>query len=178
MKAGNREAESALFAAVYDRLHAIARMCLRNEPQGRSLGPTGLLHEAYLRFAKASITLNDSAHFRAFIARVMRRLLVDRARARKAAKRDLTFRPSDYHDLVQTEKDADEILAVDRAMEQLAREHPDEARIVELRWFAGYSEDECAAILSISVRTVRRRWRLARTRLKVLIDGNGPEVSH
>jgi len=176
--AGNREAEAALFSAMYKALYAIALRCVRSEAPGGSLGPTALVHEAYLRFTRAeNINLNGRSHFLALSAQVMRRILVDRARARRAARRDGQLVTEEMIDLVQTDRDADRILAVDRAMETLSKDFPDGAKIVELRWFAGYSEDECAAILSVSSRTVRRRWQVARTRLKVLIDGTGTEFS-
>jgi RNA polymerase sigma-70 factor, ECF subfamily len=173
---GNREAEGALFAALYNTLYAIALRCMRNETPGGSLGPTALVHEAYLRFVKAeNISVSGRAHFLALSAQVMRRILVDRARARRASKRDGGFSQHDVIDLIPTDRDADQILAVDRAMESLSKDFPEGSKLVELRWFAGYSEDECAEILSVSSRTVRRRWQIARTRLKMLIDGSGSE---
>lgn len=176
-QAGDRQAEDALFTAMYRSLYAIAHRCVRNEGLGGSLGATALLHEAYLRLAKAAnINLNDRSHFLALSAQVMRRILVDRARARRAAKRDGLFATDRSLDLVQTDREADLILAVDHAMEALSKNFPDEAKIVELRWFAGYSEDECASILSISSKTVQRRWKIARARIKGLIDGRGSEI--
>jgi RNA polymerase sigma-70 factor (ECF subfamily) len=174
-QAGDRKAEAELFTAMYDALRAIAARCVRNEISGGSLGPTALVHEVYLRFVKAeNINLNGRSHFLALSAQVMRRILVDRARARCAAKRNGIA--LEFGDLVQTDRDADQIVAVDRAMEALSRDFPDEAKIVELRWFAGYSEDECASILTISSKTVQRRWKVARTRLKLLIGGDGTEL--
>lgn len=156
----------------------IAVRSIRSETPGHTLGPTALVHEAYLRFHKAEkLNLNNTAHFLSLAARVMRRMLVDRARARRALKRGGPSGPAEYIDLVTTDQDADEILAVNRAMEVLSAKYPDAAEIVELRWFAGYSEDQCAQILALSPRTVRRRWQLARTRLKVLIDGFGSEAA-
>jgi RNA polymerase sigma factor (TIGR02999 family) len=174
---GDRDAESALFSALYDALYGIALRVMRNEPRGQSLGPTALVHEAYLRFSKAEgLQLNNRAHFLALSAQVMRRILVDRARARRAAKREGIRLGAEAIDLVPTDRDADQIIAVDRAMNILAQSYPDECRLVELRWFAGYSVEQCAEILSLSSRTVRRRWNMARIRLKELIDGTGPLV--
>ncbi len=176
-QAGDHKAEGALFTALYDALYSIAIHSIRRENPGHSLGPTALLNEAYLRLAKTErINLTGRSHFLALSAQVMRRILVDRARARRAAKRDGLMLTDEYIDLVPTDSDADQIIAVDRAMETLSKDFPDESAIVELRWFAGYSEDQCAEILALSTRTVRRRWQVARTRLKLLIDGTGPEI--
>lgn len=171
---GNREAEGALFSALYDSLHKLAMRVVRSERQGQSLGPTALVHEAYLRLTRAEkIDLSGRSHFLALSARVMRRILVDRARARRAVKRDGVMVSAEWIDLVRTDEDADVILSVDLAMETLASDSPEQCQIVELRYFAGYSEEQCATILGTSTRTVRRRWQVARVRLKGLIDGTG-----
>lgn len=171
---GNREAEGALFSALYDSLHKLAMRVVRSERQGQSLGPTALVHEAYLRLTRAEkIDLSGRSHFLALSARVMRRILVDRARARRAVKRDGVMVSAEWIDLVRTDEDADAILSVDLAMETLASDSPEQCQIVELRYFAGYSEEQCATILGTSTRTVRRRWQVARVRLKGLIDGTG-----
>ena len=171
---GNREAEGALFSALYDSLHKLAMRVVRSERQGQSLGPTALVHEAYLRLTRAEkIDLSGRSHFLALSARVMRRILVDRARARRAVKRDAVMVSAEWIDLVRTDEDADAILSVDLAMETLASDSPEQCQIVELRYFAGYSEEQCATILGTSTRTVRRRWQVARVRLKGLIDGTG-----
>ena len=142
------------------------------------MGATALVHEAYLRFSKTErINLTGRTHFLALSAQVMRRILVDRARARRTAKRTGGVAIENWNDLVSTDKDADQILAVDLAMQTLVKDFPEGAQIVELRWFAGYSVEECATILSLSTKTVRRRWLLARIRLKEMIDGSGSEVN-
>ncbi len=169
---GNRDAEAALFTALYNSLYSMATRFMRSERQGQSLGPTALVHEAYLKLTRAEkIDLTGRSHFLALSAQVMRRILVDRARARKAAKRDGLMVSAEAIDLVATDEDADRILSVDLAMKTLASDSPEQCQLVELRYFAGYSEEQCAAILGTSTRTVRRRWQVARIRLKVLIDG-------
>ena len=171
-------AENALFEALYHKLHGMALNCVRNDPARRTLGASGLLHEAYLRFRRAErLEVTDSEHFVRIAGQVMRKILVDRARARKALKRDggNPAEAGDLEVLVAQEAEADEIIAVDRALEQLASLSPRLARLVELRHFGGFSEEEAAAVLHLSVRQVRRDWREARTRLRGFIDGNGEE---
>jgi RNA polymerase sigma factor (TIGR02999 family) len=170
---GDPNAENALFEALYRRLHGIALQCLRNEAPGQTLGATALVHEAYLRFHNAeSLTITNRAHFLALAARVMRRILVDRARARRSAKRDARMVQEDEAEMfLITVREADQILAVDRALEGLSLQSPRQARLVELRYFAGFSEDESATALGISSRQARRDWQVARTRLRIAIDG-------
>ena len=176
-QSGSREAEAALFAALYEKLHSIATRYLRAESPGQTLGPTALVHEAYLRFTRSEqLNITNRAHFLALTARVMHRILVDRARARRARKRDGLMLGEEFFDLIPTDQDADQILAVDLAMETLSKDSPEQCQLVELRYFAGYSEEQCAEILGTSARTVRRHWQIARTRLKVLIDGSASEA--
>lgn len=170
---GDRDAENELFQALYEKLRVIAQGCLRGESPGRSLNATGLVHEAYLRFQKAEpLEIYNRAHFLRLAARVMRRILVDRARARNSAKRDSGAAAGDNESWFLAAKEADEILAVDRAMEVLSGQSERQARVVELRYFAGFSEEESAAALGISARQVRRDWDVARVRLRMAIDGS------
>ena len=170
---GNRDAENALFEALYLRLHGIAAQCLRNEAPGHSMGPTMLVHEAYLRFERAErLEVADRGHFLALAARVMRRIVVDRARARRTEKRGGDQLRDDLDQAsASTDSEAEEILAVDRALESLFRQSERQAHLVELRFFAGFNEDEAADALGISKRTVRREWQVARTRLRMAING-------
>jgi RNA polymerase sigma factor (TIGR02999 family) len=102
----------------------------------------------------------------------MRRIVIDQARARKSYKRgaDISFVDTECEQL-GSEAEADRVLAVDRALESLSKRSPRQAQIVELRYFAGFDEEEAAAILNLSARTVRRDWQVARTRLRIAIDG-------
>jgi RNA polymerase sigma factor (TIGR02999 family) len=170
---GSKDAENMLFAALYQKLHALAAYCLRTEPSAQSLGPTALVHEAYLRFRKSeNLTIADRNHFMALAARVMRRILVDRARARQAERRSAHFDTVEHPEaLVRTDADADEIIAIDRALLQLAQQSARQAQLVELRYFAGYTLEESAAVMEISTRTAKRDWDVARTRLRIAIDG-------
>jgi len=169
---GDKTAEDALFKALYHKLHVMALHYLRGERKGDSLGATALVHEAYLRFEQSEgLRILNRTHFLALAARVMRRILVDRARARSAAKRSAEAASCEDADLFGTDSQAEEVLAVNLAMESLARQSQRQAQLVELRYFGGFNEDEAAGILGISVRTVRREWQVARTRLKIAIDG-------
>jgi RNA polymerase sigma factor (TIGR02999 family) len=172
---GDQAAEGVLFEALYNRLRGIAEQCLRGEPRKQSLSPTGLVHEAYLRFRHANqLEVVDRHHFLALAARVMRRILVDRARARHTDKRGGDAVQTELLDgMLVSESDAEEILAVDQALEQLSQRSPRQAQLVELRFFGGFGEDEVAAALGTSVRTVRREWQLARIRLKEAMGGMG-----
>jgi RNA polymerase sigma factor (TIGR02999 family) len=173
-QSGDPLAENALFDALYETLHRIALERLRIE-RSPTLGPTALVHEAFLRFRSAErLTINNSQHFLFLAGRVMRRILVDRARARLSQKRGRDIvRVELVEQVVREESDADEIIAVDRALADLAKQSPRQAQLVELRYFGGLSEEETAGALGISARTVRREWQLARTRLKIAITGAG-----
>ena len=170
---GDPAAENALFEALYRRLYGIAMQCLRSESRGQTMGATALVHEAYLRFKSADrLQIVNRGHFLALSARVMRRILVDRARARCSSKRQgLMVAAEDVDALFSSDPEAEEVLAVNRALDSLGLQSPRQARLVEFRYFAGFSEEESAAALGISVRTARREWNVARTRLRMAIDG-------
>jgi len=170
---GNRSAEQDLFEALYQSLHTLAIQCLRNERPDQTLSATALVHEAYLRFTTTNqLKINDRSHFLALAARVMRRVVVDKARARKSDKRGGDFlRVGTEESIVSTDEDADRILDVDRALEALSLQSPRQGQLIELRFFAGFKLDEAAQVLGISTRTARREWQVARTRLRGVIDG-------
>jgi RNA polymerase sigma factor (TIGR02999 family) len=162
---GSREAEAALVPLVYEELRRIARRFMRHEAPNNTLQTTALVHEAYMRLAKPQATAwKDRAHFFAVAATVMRRILVDRARARRAEKRGGgTTLPLDDFDPAVSVEDLDQILAVDGALTRLSGLDERQGRIVELRFFAGMTVEETAEALRISPRTVKREWQLART---------------
>lgn len=162
---GDRAAFDALVPLVYERLRAIARGQLSRAGQrDRTLGTTGLVQEAYLQLVdEHGVDWQDRGHFYAICARAMRRILVDAARRRHAAKRgggvvDVTLQP----DLVAIDSDADHVLAVDRALDGLAAFNERLARVVECRYLAGLTEEETAQALGSSLRTVQRDWMRAR----------------
>jgi RNA polymerase sigma factor (TIGR02999 family) len=174
-QAGSKDAEGALFKALYSKLHGIARHCLRCEPQGQTLGATALVNEAYLRFTRSEqIGVTDRSHFLRLAAKVMHNVIVDHARARRAGKRGGGRVRIDAVDvLVTSDEDADQILAVHRALKALARHSARQAELVELRHFAGFTFEECATVLGVTKKTLQRDWEVARTRLRMAIDGTG-----
>jgi RNA polymerase sigma factor (TIGR02999 family) len=170
---GDRDAEGALFERLYDRLRSIADRLVRLEPANRTLGPTALVHEAYVRFCQSTeLHIVDRNHFLCLAAQVMRRILVDRARARKAVKRSAELEPIDGDiGWFRNESDIDEVIAVDRALRVLEQHSARQCQLVELRYFGGYTIEESASVLKISARHAKREWDVARIRLREAIDG-------
>ena len=160
---GNPNALEQLTPLVYDELLRVARRCMRQRsPQ--TLQPTALVHEAYLRLVGAQgLRWQDRAHFFAVASQMMRRILVDAARARAAAKRQGgAVRVTFSEQIAISVKQDTSLLALDDALAALADLDPRKARVVELRFFGGLSVDETAEVLKISPESVRRDWRLAK----------------
>lgn len=164
LKRGNREAEGLLIPLVYKELRRIARTYLRRESKDHSLQPTALVHEAYLRLIDIKeIDWQGRAHFFAVAATVMRRILVDHARATRARKRGNGWDAVSLNEaILPSPQRAPEILALDEALSKLAELDHRQSKIVELRFFAGMSEEEAGQALGISARTVKRDWRIAK----------------
>lgn len=162
--AGDREALDRLVPLVYDRLREMAHQRLRGEPDQRTLNTTGLVHEAYLRMVEAPGTsLRDRSHFLALASTVMRNLLVDHARARKAAKRGGGAVPVELDDqLWMPEEEVEAVRDLDEALTRLERVEPRQSRILEQRYFGGLSLEETAEALGVSLATVKRELRAAR----------------
>jgi RNA polymerase sigma factor (TIGR02999 family) len=162
--AGDRGALERLMPLVYGELRKLAANELRAERRSHTLQPTALVNEAYLRLVgQRSVSWNNRAHFFAIAAQMMRRVLVDHARKRGAAKRspgtvylDLGFSGAGGADR------APELLALDDALTELEKLDPRQAKIVELRFFAGLSVEETAEVAGISTATVKRDWKTAR----------------
>lgn len=162
---GDAAALDALMPLVYDECHRIASLQLRRERSSHTLEPTALVHELYLRLVDQTRTdWKNRAQFFGIAAQLMRRILVDYARSRRAGKRDgsrvmasLDGAP-DSPDLARIE----DVIAVDDALERLANKDPMQGRIVELRFFAGLTVEEIAEVLGRSPRTVKREWKLAK----------------
>jgi RNA polymerase sigma factor (TIGR02999 family) len=167
---GDTDALEQLMPLVYGQLRAQARRYLRQERAGATLQSTALVHELYLRLSKGQqVSWHDRAHFFALSAQIMRRILVDAARARTASKRGGAAprgdhsTPVDLDQIPTADSDAAFMLcALDDALESLARLDPRRAKVIELRFFAGLSVDETADLLQVSPQTVMRDWRLAR----------------
>lgn len=162
-RAGDQDALEALVPLIYKELHSLAHYCLQGERSQHTLQSTALVHEAYLRLVDQSPVQSDNrAHFFAIAARLMRQILVDYARSRRAAKRgvDCTVQLDTAVDASQ--KQPAELVELDEALNELSRMDPQQGRIVELRYFAGLTIEETAAVLRISAATVKRDWNLAK----------------
>jgi RNA polymerase sigma factor (TIGR02999 family) len=166
---GDQAALDRLTTLVYSELHRLARRYMRKEGEN-TLQTTALVHEAYLRLVDAKgLACKDRTHFFALSAQVMRRILVDAARARVSAKRGgngLQLNHSESVDLEEIAGNASqksaEVLALDHALDDLAGVDARKARVVELRFFGGLSVEETAEVLDISPQSVMRDWKLAR----------------
>jgi RNA polymerase sigma factor (TIGR02999 family) len=163
-RSGDQSAVAALMPLVYDELRRLAASYLRRERPGQTLQATALVNEAYMRLVKApNLAWQDRAHFIGIAAHSMRQILVDRARARGSRKRG-----GERHQVTLDEAAAAEtgavidVLAVDEALERLAALDPQQARIVEMRFFGGLTVEETAEALGISPATVKRDWSVAR----------------
>jgi RNA polymerase sigma factor (TIGR02999 family) len=162
-QAGDQKALEALVPLVYNELHRLAHYYLRGERPDHTLQTTALINEAYLRLVEQGPFLTqDRGQFVAVAATLMRQILVDYARSHRSEKRgnDCTIALHDGLDAAENE-DID-VLALDDALKQLAERDPQESRIVELRFFAGLTVEETAAVLNISPATVKRDWSMAR----------------
>jgi RNA polymerase sigma factor (TIGR02999 family) len=174
--AGDDQAMGDLLPLLYDELRGLAASFMRRQPPGHTLQPTALVNEAYLKLAgQQGLSFARRASFFALAATVMRKLLVDHARARNAAKRGgdavrvtldegiagLPSRDVDFEDL-------------DTALAELGRLDERQARIVELRFFAGLGIEETAAALDLSPATIKREWATARAWLHRRLSGRGP----
>lgn len=161
--------------AVYDELRRIATAYMRRERNALSMQATGLVHEAYLRLAGTNIAFADRNHFLGIAARSMRQILVDRARARGAQKRWAGLdRVSLTDTLIGARREDDMLPALDEALTRLEQLDPEQARIVELRYFVGLGIDEAAAALDISPATLKRRFAMARAWLLRELEGRQP----
>jgi RNA polymerase sigma factor (TIGR02999 family) len=148
---------------VYDELRRVAAAYMRRERPGQTLQATALVHEAYLRLADVGTPWNDRRHFVGIAARSMRQILVERARARGAQKRWGALNRVSITDSLALASDPESMLpALDEAIDRLERIDAEQAKIVELRYFAGMSVDEAAEAMGISPATLKRRWALAR----------------
>jgi RNA polymerase sigma-70 factor (ECF subfamily) len=163
-KSGDPSAESRLMELTYRELRKIAAGHLRRERSGRSLQTADLVHEAYLRLVnQTSLPWRDRSDFFRIAAHVMRQILVDRARKRHAVKRG-GGAPEISLDraLNIAEAQSADLLALEEALARLERVDTRQCQVVEMRFFAGMSEDEVAEVLGVSARTINRDWRMAR----------------
>jgi RNA polymerase sigma factor (TIGR02999 family) len=164
-RAGDHGARDELFAKVYAELRQIADRFLARERTGLTLQPTDMVHEAYLRLTGGgAASFENRAHFFGAAARAIRRILIDRARARRRARRGGGKRPLPLEAAAAlgTGEPSLDLLALDEALERLAALDPLKAQMVELRFFGGLTADETAAALGTSPSTVAREWRFVR----------------
>lgn len=166
-KDGDRAAFDQLVPLVYAELQRMASAYLRREPEGLTLQPTALVHEAWMRLAgDGHPDFHDRAHFLGVAARLMRQILVDRARSRNAAKRDGGSRVPLDDDVAFTGRRAALLIALDDALEALREQDPAKAGILELKYFGGLTAEESAEVLGASVNQIKHQMRLAQAWLR------------
>jgi RNA polymerase sigma factor (TIGR02999 family) len=164
---GDRQALDELTPVMYEELRRIAERYMRKEAGAHTLQATALVHEAYARLAGADLSLRDRAHFLAFMARLMRQILVDYARARKSAKRGDGFERVTLDEAVVISTDSDGlVLELDEVLQELRGFDELKSQIIELRFFGGLTYDEAAEALDISTTTLDRELRLAKAWLR------------
>lgn len=173
---GDQGAEAELIPLVYEELHRLAARYMRREKQGHTLQTTALVNEAYLRLVRQQCAnWQNKASFLGLAAKLMRRILVDHARLRRQIKRGGGYQKLALDEaLYVSETRSHDLLALDDALSTLAKLDPRQSEIVEMRFFGGLTEDEIAATLKISPRTVRRDWNIAKAWLYMqLVQDNG-----
>ena len=163
---GDTEALEALVPLVYDELRRLARLQMRNQSPAHTLQPTALVHEAYARLVGLQLDWQDRTHFLSMAARAMRRVLVDHARAKHAAKRGAGAVQVTLHDFHAKDEPSFDLLAINAAIEALGSDHERAASAIELCYFGGLTGREIAEALEISPATAERDLRFARSWLK------------
>jgi RNA polymerase sigma-70 factor (ECF subfamily) len=173
---GEARAEQRLLPLVYAELRVLAASYMRRERAEHTLQPTALVHEAYMRLVdQERVQWRSRAHFFAIAAQMMRRILVDHARRRQAARRD-------HQQIVLTDVDAfgaevsPDIVAIDEALDALSAVDTEKGRIVEMRFFGGLSNQEIAEVLGVSLVTIARHWRVARAWMYRYLTAEVPDA--
>jgi RNA polymerase sigma-70 factor, ECF subfamily len=163
MQSGDPTASEKLLPLVYNELHRLAKSYMRRERPNHTLQPTALINETYLRLTGDTINWQNRAHFVGVAANIMRRVLVDHARAHKAGIRGGNLQRVEFEEGIAISKErSTEMLLLDDALNKLEEVNPRQAKVVELRYFGGLSVEEIAAILNIGPRSVEREWASAR----------------
>ena len=164
-RSGDESALANVFPLIYEELHRLAQHQLQREPDGHTLSPTALVHEAYMRLIDYSrMQWTGRAHFMAVAATAMRRILVDHARSHRSVKRGGMLRRVPIESVeLGTEERAELLIAVDDALGKLKEVDGRQARIVECRFFGGMTEEETAEALGIGLRTAKRDWAKAKS---------------
>ncbi len=163
MHGGDASVADRLLSLVYNELHFLAEMKMRRERPDHTLQPTALINEAYIRMVGNDTDWQSHQHFIRAAATVMRHVLVDHARAHNAGKRGGSLQRVELEEGIAFSSERSiEVLAVDNALTELKNVNPRQAQVVELRYFAELPDEQIAAILNISTRTVQRDWLLAK----------------
>jgi len=163
MNRGEETAADKLLNLVYDELHLLAKRYMRHERPDHTMQATALINEAYIRMVGDNTDWQNHHHFIGVAATVMRRVLVDHARAHNAGKRGGDLRRVELEEGIAFSNERSiEVIEVDDALAELEKLNPRQARVVELRYFAELTDDQIAALLNISSRTVQRDWLLAK----------------
>ena len=174
-RGGDRSALDRLVPLVYANLRRMAAAYLRREPDGQTLQPTALVHEAYIRLmGETDPDFHNRAHFLGIAARVMRQVLVDRARARNASKRSGGARVPLDEDVGFSGQRGPLVISLDDALLDLERQDPEKARLLELKYFGGMTAEDTAELLGISVHKVNRQMRLAQAWLRRELQAGAP----
>ena len=178
-RGGDKVAFDQLMPVVYDQLHKLAARCFHSERPGHTLRTTALVHEAYLRLLDSDVAYNDRVHFYAVAARVMRRILVDHAKAHHREKR------GGGAEKISLEQSADvgaqppaQILELDEALERLASRDRRKSEVIELLFFGGLTYEEAATALEISPATLHRELRMAKAWLYNELGRGSPAEAH
>ena len=172
-RSGDSTALADVFPLIYDELRRLAQLQLQREPDGHTLTPTALVHEAYMRLIDYSrMEWTGRAHFMAVAATAMRRILVDHARGHRSAKRGGMLKRISIDDVeLGTEDRAELLIAIDDALGRLKEIDARQAQVVECRFFGGMTEEETAEALGIGLRTAKRDWAKAKVWLHREIEG-------
>jgi len=173
IEGGDRKAAEQLLVLVYEELRRLAASRLAQEAPGQTLQPTALVHEAWLRLVgEKNPSFNDRTHFFRASAEAMRRILIDRARRKKTERHGGAYQRVSFEDFdLATPSAEDQLLRVNEALEKFAVEHPVQAELVKLRYFAGLTNEEASNVLGISVSTVKNYWTFSRAWLLNEIEG-------
>jgi RNA polymerase sigma-70 factor, ECF subfamily len=181
LSSGNQDAVSRLVPLLYDELRQLASRYLRRERPNHTLQPTALVHEAYLRLVdQNAVQWKNRGHFFGVAAQLMRRILVDHARSHQAAKRGGNIPPVSFEDaVIGSNQNIPDILALDETLNRLAAIDQQQARIVELRVFAGLTVEEIASVIAVSPATVKRDWSMGKAWLaRELRKKDGARAAH
>ncbi|WP_166840101.1 ECF-type sigma factor [Rheinheimera pleomorphica] len=161
-QSGDEEAQTRLSQLVYDKLHQLAAQCMYRERHNHTLQPTALVNEAFISLSGANVSYQDQLHFFNLAGRIMRRILVDHARARQAAKRGDGYAQLTLTDSIGHSAGPEGIIAIDQAISNLADIDPAKAEILELQFFAGLTTLQIARLYGVSSKTIERSSKLAK----------------